>query len=261
MQDKVILLDHHHFFSVSGPDATHFLQGLVTQNIQKVTQSTPQYSCFLTPQGKFLYDFFIHIDTENKYLIEIHQKFLDDFIKKLSFYKLRASVEIKKIDLNLYWSDKSRDTKICYQDPRRSDLGYRLIGDFKARSGEVEYRKMMLQKNIPYGAYDLIQDKTFILEAGFDELNAVDFNKGCYIGQELTARMHHTTELRKKLFALEFETEIEAEERAPILNEKGEKIGELYSYIEHLGFSMIRLENLPDSGITFVNGNKGRLYD
>lgn len=259
MQDKVIFLENHSFFKVSGSDAGKFLQGLITQDIYKITSKQPQYSCFLTPQGKFLYDFFIHKINETDFLIEIHVSFIDDFIKKLSFYKLRSNIIIEKTNHKLYWSSTPQKAEICYQDPRNSKLGYRIIGNFNTELGENIYRKMMIQNNIPYGAYDLIQDKTLILEAGFDDINAIDYEKGCYIGQELTARMHHTISLRKKLFALEFETNLEAKNRADILNQAKEKIGELYSHIDHLGFGMIRLELLPVSKVIFVNTTKGHI--
>ena len=206
------------FLNISGEDSTEFLQGLITNDINKCKEDKPIYACLLTPQGKFSSDFFI-IKYLNHYIIEIHEKYFDSFYSKLKIYKLRSKVEFKEnVDLlSLIMFGKhipilSKNT-MFYNDPRNNNLGVKVYIDkeskdlkliTKLKEYEFDIYKQILMKNlVPNSTTDLIENKSLLLENNFQNINAIDWNKGCYIGQEITARMKYRSLLKKKIYALE----------------------------------------------------------
>ena len=218
-QDYYIKNTFSKFIEISGEDRTSFLQGLITNDINKShNNNTPIYSCFLSPQGKFLSDFFI-INIDNNYLIEIHEKYFELFYSKLKIYKLRSKVEFKE-NTNLLsliiFSKKipvfSKNT-ILYNDPRSVNLGVKiyideksneleLIKQFKEYDYEI-YEQVLMRNLVPNSTIDLIENKSLLLENNFQNINAIDWGKGCYIGQEITARMKYRSLLKKQIYVLE----------------------------------------------------------
>ena len=217
-QDYHIINTFSKFIEISGIDRTNFLQGLITNDIRKCDDNNPIYSCFLSPQGKFIADFFI-INVKNHYLIEIHEKFFDSFYLKLKLYKLRSSVTFKENNdlISIIYYSKNypifKKNTISFKDPRKDNLGIkiyldRLSNDFelikKAKECKYEiYKKNLIKNIIPYSASDLIENKSLLLENNFQNINAIDWDKGCYIGQEITARMKYRSLLKKKIYVLE----------------------------------------------------------
>ena len=206
------------FLDISGEDSTEFLQGLITNDINKCKEDKPIYACLLTPQGKFSSDFFI-IKYLNHYIIEIHEKYFDSFYSKLKIYKLRSKIEFKEntdlLSLIIFSKDIpifSKNT-IFYNDPRNNNLGVKAYIDkesnelkliTKLKEYEFDIYKQILMKNlVPNSTTDLIENKSLLLENNFQNINAIDWNKGCYIGQEITARMKYRSLLKKKIYALE----------------------------------------------------------
>lgn len=179
---------------IAGSDAATFLQGLVTNDIARLDQGLV-YAALLTPQGKYIADFFL-IQQGSAILLDAAAEQSSGLIQRLSLYKLRADVTIAPSELCVY-----RGTGPAPQgalpDPRHPDLGWRLYGDKSGDDG-TDFDAIRVAHCIPESDIELTPD-TFILEAGFDRLNGVDFRKGCYVGQEVTARMKHKTELRKGL--------------------------------------------------------------
>ena len=207
------------FIEISGEDRTTFLQGIITNDINKChKKNKPIYSCFLSPQGKFLADFFI-VNFDNHYLIEIHEKFFESFYSKLNIYKLRSKVEFKEnIDLLsfIFFSKKipsfKKDT-ILFIDPRNENLGLKtyirkvsnyleLIKEFKEYDYDI-YKQNLIKNLVPNSAYDLTENISLLLENNFQNINAIDWKKGCYIGQEITARMKYRALIKKKIYVLE----------------------------------------------------------
>jgi folate-binding protein YgfZ len=166
------------------------------------------YSAMLNASGRFLYDFFIQ-EKDEKLLIECEAIRAEEIVKKLNFYKLRAQVQISKNE-NLFVAQSFENIGLV--DPRCKNLGQRIYLENSAEKNfQIEenskYHATRIAGKIPEGELDLFYEKSIILEFGFDELNAIDYKKGCYVGQELTARTHYKGEIRKKLFHVEIDSD------------------------------------------------------
>lgn len=189
-------------FRLTGDDARDFLQGLVTNDVKKLDQGLV-YAALLTPQGKYMADFFLVPDGAN-ILIDVSSDLAAMLFQRLSMYKLRAQVTLEKTDLTVKRGTGDLPDG-AYVDPRHPDMGWRLYGDEAGDDGS-DWTALRVAHLVPETGIELTPD-TFILEAGFERLNGVDFRKGCYVGQEVTARMKHKTELRKGLARVSVEGE------------------------------------------------------
>jgi folate-binding protein YgfZ len=192
--------------AVSGPEARTFLQGLITNDITKLTPGAPLYAALLTPQGKILFDFLLY-EHEGMILLDCARVTVEALEKRLSMYRLRARVDIaSRGDLGVLvsWSGTGEG---AWRDPRVPRLGHRSIGtdDFDAAAADA-YLAHRLALGVPEGR-DFGQDEMFALDADLEELHGVSFDKGCYVGQELTARMKHRGTARKKLLPIEATTD------------------------------------------------------
>ncbi|MEP4036170.1 folate-binding protein [Pseudophaeobacter sp.] len=183
---------------LSGADARDFLQGLITSDINKIDQGLV-YAALLTPQGKYLADFFLAADGDDV-LLDADGDQAEALIKRLTMYRLRAKVEITATDLQVQRGTGPAPAG-ALADPRHADLGWRLIGA-EAGEDDSDWEALHVAHCIPRSGIELGPD-SYILESGFEDLNGVDFRKGCYVGQEVTARMKHKTELRKGLRVVE----------------------------------------------------------
>jgi folate-binding protein YgfZ len=203
------------FLSIEGEDSNEFLQNLITNDINKCSEDNIIYSCLLSPQGKFLSDFFI-LKKDEKYLIETHSFFYEKLLKKLNLYKLRSKVHINEVNnLHSYsvFGDiqKDQDTFIFNSDPRNKNIGLKLIHlkknpeifDNLNEINEEKYHQILIQNTVPLSHYDLEENKSLLLENNFENLNSISWDKGCYVGQEITARMKYRALLKKKIYSLE----------------------------------------------------------
>jgi len=214
MKDKYFF--HHlnsRFFKISGKDSKLFIQNLITNDIEKCANDAILYSCLLTPQGKFLADFFI-FNINGNYHFETNNKFYDNLIGRLKIYKLRSDVQIEEISnfysYSIFNFNYDNDYTILLSDPRNIHLGKKLIlnnkiieinNDIK-EINETRYHEILIANTTPYSPFDILENKSLLLENNFDNLNAIDWNKGCYVGQEITARMKYRGLLKKKLYSL-----------------------------------------------------------
>ncbi len=180
---------------LSGKDTEAFLQGLVTNDIGRLEDGLV-YTALLTPQGKFLADFFLKRDGASV-LLDVAEGHADGLTKRLSMYKLRAEVTIEETDLHVQRGTGLAPAK-ALADPRHPDLGWRDYSTEAEGDDGTDWDGIRVRHCIPETDVELTPD-SYILEAGFEKLNGVDFKKGCYVGQEITARMKHKTELRKGL--------------------------------------------------------------
>lgn len=217
--------------SISGEDKKTFLQGLITNDINKANESQAIYALMLNPQGRFLYDFFI-IEHAGKLLLDVTKEKVDEIIKKLSFYKLRSKVVIApEPDLIVAWGLNKIDTIIVFADPRNEQMGWRaIINNNEAVQNQEDYHQYNLHRlhlKIPDDS-DLTFDKSLPLEFDFDNLNAISYQKGCYVGQETTARTHYKGTIRKKIFLIEIDGVDQVIKGAEI-NADDKKIGEILS--------------------------------
>jgi len=181
-------------FEISGADAEHFLQGLVTNDVTRAKDGLI-YAALLTPQGKYIADFFI-THTAEGFLLDVDASLAPSLFQRLNMYKLRADVTITETGRQVR-RGTGPGPEGALPDPRHPDLGWRLYGDNTGNDG-TDFDAIRVAYCIPETGIELTPE-TFILEAGFERLNGVDFRKGCYVGQEVTARMKHKAELRKGL--------------------------------------------------------------
>ncbi|MYM54808.1 CAF17-like 4Fe-4S cluster assembly/insertion protein YgfZ [Thalassovita mangrovi] len=208
-------------FRITGADARHFLQGLVTNDVERLSQGAV-YAALLTPQGKYMADFFLVPDGD-AVLLDVDSALAPMLAQRLNMYKLRADVTIEETGLQVKRGTGPTPDG-AFADPRDPALGWRLYGDEGGDDGS-DWDAIRVAQCIPETGIELTPD-TYILEAGFEQLHGVDFRKGCYVGQEVTARMKHKTELRKGLRVVEIEGE--AAPGTPIM--AGEKeAGTLYT--------------------------------
>ena len=180
---------------ISGPDAEQFLQGLITNDIDRLEDGLV-YTALLSPQGKYIADFFLVRDGAN-ILLDANVDQASGLMARLGMYKLRASVEIETSPLHMHRGLGDIPTD-AYADPRNPELGWRAYRSSPMAESGVDWDALRVMHTIPGSGIELTPD-SYILEYGFERLNGVDFRKGCYVGQEITARMKHKTELRKGL--------------------------------------------------------------
>lgn len=215
--DNILTPLNRSLIKISGDDRKKFLQGLITNNINKVSNQNLIYSAMLNPAGRFLYDFLI-FENNGAIYIDCLTDRLDEIIKKFSFYKLRLNLKIEKCQdvIIAQIFDKigsNYDILFSFNDPRSNLLGSRVyltksqLSKFKTQNTNL-YHEIRIKNKIPEGEYDLTYEKSLILEFNFNKFGAVDYEKGCYIGQELTARTHHLGQVRKKIFLVSFTGDI-----------------------------------------------------
>ena len=209
-------------FRFSGTDARKFLQNLITNDIKRL-DTGPVYSALLTPQGKFIADFFLIADG-NDILIDVDAGAAATLITRLNMYKLRADVTISETDL-IVSRGLNDAPEGAVADPRDANLGWRYYGAEDHNTETVDWDALRVDHKIPEMGREL-DAESYILEMGFEGLNGVDFRKGCYVGQEVTARMKHKTELRKGLVRLIADADIP--ENADVMS-NGKVIGRTHT--------------------------------
>jgi folate-binding protein YgfZ len=209
-------------FRISGTDARKFLQNLITNDVKRL-DTGPVYSALLTPQGKFIADFFL-IPDGNDILMDVDTDAAATLIPRLNMYKLRADVTISETDL-IVSRGLNDAPEGAVADPRDANLGWRYYGAEDNDTETVDWDALRVDHKIPEMGREL-DTESYILEMGFEGLNGVDFRKGCYVGQEVTARMKHKTELRKGLVRLVADADIP--ENADVMS-NGKVIGRTHT--------------------------------
>ncbi|MCG6903458.1 MAG: folate-binding protein [Rhodobacter sp.] len=195
------LCDDRQVVRIGGADRLEFLQGLITNDVTRLERGLV-YAAILTPQGKYLADFFLAARGD-VVLLDVKTELAAALVQRLSMYKLRADVTIEAVDMPV-WRGLGRARDGGLDDPRDPSLGWRYYGTLHAQPTVIDWDALRVAACVPESGIELTGD-TFILEAGFERLNGVDFRKGCYVGQEVTARMKHKTELRKGLALVEID--------------------------------------------------------
>jgi folate-binding protein YgfZ len=274
-------LPHRALIAVQGEDRIGFLQGLVSNDMLKVQRGEAVWAAFLTPQGKFLHEFFAvpHADTV---LLECERARRDDLVKRLSRYKLRAKVTVAEDDTltpGVAWGDGAsaafkmsgtpgsvsvHGAGVVYADPRTAVLGLRwALGADQVdgleklgfeRGTPEAYDALRFDVGVPDGSRDMEIEKALLLENGFEELHGVDFGKGCYIGQELTARTHYRALIKKRLLPVG----IEGSTPAPgtPLTVDGLEVGEMKSAGGNKGLALVKMDAWKKARIFDAAGAK-----
>lgn len=221
--------------ALTGTDRVEFLQGLITNDVIKAADGII-YAALLTPQGKFIADFFV-LGQPDRLLIDVASDVAPALAQRLGMYRLRADVQITQTDLVV-----SRGTgpapEGAIQDPRNPALGWRAYGDTDI-SDNTDWDALRVAHLIPETGIELTPD-TYILESGFEALHGVDFRKGCFVGQEIVARMKHKTELRKGLAQVSVTGT--APIGAPILTEDGKEAGKLFTQSGDKAIAYLRFD-------------------
>lgn len=247
-----IHLPHRALLKVTGKDRRSFLQGLLTNDLALLSPEKPLYAALLTPQGKFLHDLFLREQDETLYL-EAERERLPDLIKRLSLFKLRADVTLTPcpdLCVLVALSPTEADTlEASFEDPRRGVSWRRafvsqgLLETLSFEEDLATYAQARLALGLPEGSQDMVPDKAIPLECGLDDLGAISWEKGCYMGQELTARTKHRGLVRKRYLPFTSATPLEAAFGKAIL--KGDqKVGTVLSTEGTQGLARLRLEAL-----------------
>lgn len=198
---------------VSGEEARPFLQGLLTRDVLTLTEGAPRWAGLLTPQGKALFDFILWADGDDV-LIDCERSQADALARRLTLYRLRRKVAIARDDaFAAHWSLDADDKPF---DPRLPDLGHRWIGRAGDGDASAAFRAHRLSLGVFEGVEELGQDAVLWLEANAEELNGVDYDKGCYVGQENTARMHYRSKVNRRLIAVPLVQADEKRQRAAL---------------------------------------------
>lgn len=252
----IVLVDRG-IVEVAGPDAASFLQGLITNDIAKVGPQQAIYAALLTPQGKVIYDFLVFA-APTGFFLDCVRAFASDLADRLKKYKLRAKIAVadRSGDFVVVALAPSGPELPAVADPRLTALGRRAI---MAAAGaetqlqalgyvlkpESDYQAQRLALGVPDAACDIPPETLFPLDCNFEELNGVDFNKGCYVGQELTARMKHRATARKRLLPVSAATTLPP--AGTTLKLEGAEIGELRGAIGTIGMALVRLDRLGNA--------------
>ncbi len=266
---RYVLLEDRGVLEITGADRVTFLQGLVSNDVRKVGPERAIYSALLTPQGKYLHDFFL-VQQGEAILLEGERARLPDLQKRLSMFKLRSKVALRDIGGDVVvaaafgggagaklglsaeiGAATSFGGGTAYVDPRLFELGARLIlprsagasaldAAAFARAEPADYDRLRLSLGVPDGSRDLVVEKAILLEAGFDELHGVDWDKGCYMGQELTARTKYRALIKKRLLPVKVEGTLPPPGTAIMLD--GQDAGEIRSGRGDLALALLRLE-------------------
>tara|TARA_B100000686_G_scaffold267452_1_gene282636 strand:- start:736 stop:1626 length:891 start_codon:yes stop_codon:yes gene_type:complete len=231
-KNEVITLEDRGFIQVKGPEAKDFLQNIVTNDLEKVTNESTIFSSILTPQGKYLFEFFV-IKLGDNYLLENEKKSTGEIIKLLNFYKLRSKVDFidlsekyvaavisiekfKEIDNSSSSLGKTKNYQgdPAYIDPRNIKLGAKIISKLEnihltikklnlKIADKKKYYTKSFELGIPQTGLNKLKDKIFGIENNLDELNGIDFKKGCYVGQENTSRIKLRNKLRRRILPVQ----------------------------------------------------------
>lgn len=232
---------------LEGDDVETFLQGVITNDIKKLSKDTPLYTAILSPQGKYLFDFFLYLDGMS-ILLDCNKAQRDELWKKMRMYILRSRVKIEETALEVYaaWGcdiTVSADALLAVDDPRDVALGKRILGKSEVNATEDDYDYLRIQHTVPETLKDLIPEKSFPLPSNMEEMNAIDYKKGCYVGQEVTARSKHRGVVRKQLYTLKADAPISIPAHTTITFD-GIAIGEILSSNRELCIAQLEKEKM-----------------
>jgi len=259
MTQKAVLLDDRGVVRVSGEDAASFLQGVLTNDVERLGPREARYAALLTPQGKILFDFLVvrlPADNGAAFALDCAAAQAADLAKRLSFYKLRAKVVISNESADhcvlAYWGGEPENAPggIVYADPRATELGSREIlprakGVAIGEAGLSDYEALRISLGVPKGGVDFVYADAFPHEANLDLLHGVDFEKGCYVGQEVVSRMKHRGGARKRVVRVRLDGAAAAP-GTPVMD--GElPVGTLGSSAGASALAMLRLDRAEDA--------------
>ena len=224
---------------VTGKDRAGFLQNLVTNDVEKLKDGLV-WTALLTPQGKYFADFFL-VPEADAILIDVAAELAPGLLQRLALYKLRASVDLTPVDLEVA-QGIGPVPEGAFADPRHPELGWRA---YDGRSGSIDdWEARRIANLVPESGIELVPNESYPLEMNFEALNGVDFRKGCYVGQEVTARMKHKTELRKGLAQVRLDRPVPV--GTEIVTVAGKSVGTVYSQWDNTGLAYLRFDRTEE---------------
>lgn len=237
---------------IIGADAFDFLQGLITNNLERLNEDNLLYSCFLTPNGKFLFDFFVQQSADGLILDVEGGTRAQDFYAALKRYAFRVKLEFDLIEnadvYTIFDSEGGRP------DPRHPALGRRSFEKPELEEKPfADWDQIRIRHCIPDGSRDMQPERSTLIECNLERLGAIDFKKGCYMGQELTARMHYRGLAKKHLYAIENPKGLPEPDTAIEIG--GKQVGVMRSSCGHVGIALLKddaLEALAQEGYTVI---------
>ena len=259
---------------LTGDDRSSFLQGLVSNDVRKLSPTQAIWAALLTPQGKYLHDFFVAALGDG-WLIDGEGARIADLKRRLGIYKLRARIALEDVsdrfEVLQAWGAEAgaplgltepgqaieRGGTVAFLDPRLGDLGLRLIAPKETGAATLEalgyapgngadWDRLRLGQGVPDGSRDMVLEKAILLENGFDELHGVAWDKGCYIGQELTARTKYRGLVKKRLMPVAIDGPLPAP--GTLILRDGQEAGEIRSGRDGLALALVRLDALDAAG-------------
>ena len=268
-----VALEERGLITIGGTDRRSFLQGLISNDIDLAGPQQAIWAALLSAQGKYLHDFFI-IEIGNQFYIDCEAARLMDLGQRLSRFKLRADINLGMAEDFSVWAlfgaspaatlglnvqpglGKSWKGGAIYCDPRTADLGCRAIlpkasaieklRTWKLGSGDLaKYHKRRIELGVPDGSRDMVVEKSILLENNFEQLNGVDWEKGCYVGQELTARTKYRGLIKKRLMPVEFDGVTPA--TGTLISLEGRDAGEIRSVQDKVGLALLRLAKIEEA--------------
>jgi tRNA-modifying protein YgfZ len=250
------LLEDRSVIAIKGAEARSFLQGLISNDMAACAPGKGIYAALLTPQGKILFEFFV-TEHEDRLLMDCAASRAPELVKRLTFYRLRAKIDIAlagDLMVAALWNGASQgpatDGLAAFPDPRLPALGIRLIGPQSllqsaiAGAKAADYRSHALELGVPDSA-DVPPDSVFALDAGLEELGGVDFKKGCYVGQEVTARMKHRASARRRFLIAEIDGDLPAP--GTKLEASGREVGTLATGTQGRALALVRLDRVSEA--------------
>ena len=257
---KIALLPDRAVLEISGEDRVAFLQGLISNDVTKARADQALWAALLTPQGKWLADFFV-ISSGDVLLLDVEAAQLPMLIQRLSRFRLRAKVALRDASadwrVHAAWGEGARPEGLAACDTRLPEAGWRVLASapIPVSANAADYDAHRLALGLPDGSKDMEAEKSVLLEGGFDELNGISWTKGCYMGQELTARTRYRGLLKRRLVPVAIEGRA-PERGTPILTLEGAEAGEMRSSQGTQGLALLRLEWLDKKGGLSAGGSR-----
>lgn len=260
---------------ITGDDTETFLQGLISNDIRRADGTRGLYAALLTPQGKYLFDFFIVRDGD-ALLVDCYRNDIDLFVKKLTMFKLRSKVTLENVsdeyDVYALFGDnvsaelsmtgaqhKTDDGCISYTDPRLDQAGVRAfvpcdvdVAAWGEDASDDAYQYHRISLGLVETPLDLVKDKSILLESGFDELSGVDWKKGCYMGQELTARTKYRGLIKKRLIPIKITDGAPA--TGSMISYAGKTVGDVRSISGDMAIAMLKLDAIQNADTLDLDG-------
>lgn len=251
---KYAYLDNRGLISVTGDDAQSFLQGIITNDVTHLTADKPLYACFLTPQGKYLADFFMY-QQDDVILLDVDQALLQNLLKRMTMFKLRSKVVLEDVSehytIHAVWNTHVPPVipnVHVFADPRGAMMGYRVLGTKETVLGaehdmtKDDYRLWQIMHGVP-NHDDFERERTAMLEANMDYLHALSWTKGCYMGQELTARTHYRGLIKKRFLPILLPNDMAVEPNTAITRD-GKTIGFVRNCYKNYAMGLVQLDVL-----------------